>query len=448
MRINCPDGMVGSLLGTATAYVADQNINYGSEDSIRVSHNANVSLTFNTASSVLMKAGRSFLINNEGTSTVTLIAYNGGAPATIVVMNPGKCVLTALVDNPQTVANWKCEQLGTSGDQSDIYNLGITYAANTLTIKDAQGNNLSANNLGSVRMSSTTAGLQVNLRASANGSFTIDQTLNWEWGITAGANWANDRPFFLYVVNKGNTNIDGADGNSAFFLCDIWNLSVTPAAAKIGDVDAVAGTDEQGSIMLLGSYTEADYAALPCKLIGAFRMQYATATHKWTPSALSANDGIGQYALDATFGTTWTMAVNQNGAVAQAGGSTFLQVTGGDNTADVPLWTTTTYGDYTYKINRNGTFQIYFTTINEGNCINGDVANGLYLSLPYKATTSLTGVTIGSGRIVRATTNHSGLLYMSVANCVFIWDETGGVSANHFSNSNDDICINACIDGV
>ncbi len=384
-RINCPDGVVGALLGTTTAYVADQNINYGSEDSIRVSHNANVSLTFNTSSSVLMKAGRSFLINNEGTSTVTLIAYNGGAPVTIVVMNPGKCVLTALVDNPQTVANWKCEQLGTSGDQSDIYNLGITYAANTLTIKDAQGNNLSANNLGSVRMSSTTAGLQVNLKASANGSFTIDQTLNWEWGITAGANWANDRPFFLYVVNKGNTNIDGTDGNSAFFLCDIWNLAVTPAAAKIGDVDAVAGTDEQGSIMLLGSYTEADYAALPCKLIGAIRMQYATATHKWTPSALNTNDGIGQQALDATFATIWTMPVGQMGAEA---GKHFTTADG----ATALTFNPTNY--VLYRIQKNSTFICtHFHTSQDANGADG---TDVRWALPYY--TSVTSYISGSGR--------------------------------------------------
>jgi hypothetical protein len=101
-----------------------------------------------------------------------------------------------------------------------------------------------------------------------------------------------------------------------FFISDIWNLSTTPAAAKCGDIDAVAGTDAQGSILILDSVTEANYATLPCKLIGAFRMQYATATHKWTVQALSNNDGIGEQALNATFTTEYVLPVGQMGAEA------------------------------------------------------------------------------------------------------------------------------------
>ncbi len=432
MRVNLPDGCNNALLANSVAIVGDTNINYGDPDSIVVSHSANVNLTFNTSSSVLFKSNRSFLVSNFGTSTVTLLAYNSGVPATLAILNPGKAVITALIDNPQTTSNFKVERLGVSGNQSDIYNLGITYAANTLTVTDSQGNALSATNPGSVTVPSTTAGQTKVLRVTSGGSFTTDQTLNWEWGITAGANWANDRPFFLYVVNKGNLDFDGVDGSSMFFISDIWNLSTTPAAAKCGDIDAVAGTDAQGSILIMDSVTEANYASLPCKLIGAFRMQYATATHKWTVQTLSNKDGIGEQALNATFATEWILPVGQMGAES---GKHFTTADG------ATALTFDALNSIKYTLDKNGMIEIIVNLYHVS--ANGADGTNLKIALPYTPVNSL--LWYGQGTIIINTVISGAYPYTSSSYGTMFYTNYINISAagvlldNQFTNANDAI---------
>ncbi len=158
---------------------------------------------------------------------------------------------------------------------------------------------------------------------------------------------------------------------------------------------------------------------------------------------------LGVMALDATFNTTWTMVVNQMGAVAQAGGSTYLQVTGGDNTADVPLWTTTTYGDYTYRIFKNGSFLIQFTTLNEGNCVNGDVGNPLKLTLPYMPINSNLNQKVPAGRQVNATVG--SMLQLQISPNTYlatVGNQNGDIVGSNYTNANDDIECCAMICGI
>ena len=127
------------------------------------------------------------------------------------------------------------------------------------------------------------------------------------FGITETADWANDMPFFIYLVNEDNTA-----ANVGLFVTRSPCMAVTPAATYIHDKTAAAANDTQASI--LGAWADdAGKAAKPCILIGAIRMRWSTTTDDWTIQVLGNNDGIGQDRIDKTLSTTWTFPVGQNG---------------------------------------------------------------------------------------------------------------------------------------
>ncbi len=310
-------------------------------------------------------------------------------------------------------------------------NLGITYAAGVFKITGADGTALSSVNPAWITVKSTASGKIVTLKATVDSSFNDDahassSLTNMGWGIIETVDWANDRPFFLYVVNKGNTNIDGADGSSTFFISDVWNLSTTPAAANsIGDLSAIPITDAQGSILIMDTVTVADYVSLPCQLIGAFRMRWSTATDDWTVQALGNTDGLGESALDATFATEWTMPVGQNGAEA---GKHFT-------TADGATALTFSPDNYmNYILNKNGNFKVrgYFLT----QSANGADGTSLRVFAPYKNVSTRDSVgpaycTLNNIQYVGTSFLATGMYYIRfVANNTEIAD-------NLFANTND-----------
>ncbi len=197
-----------------------------------------------------------------------------------------------------------------SGETS---NCGITYSAGTLTLTDEAGGALSAINPCCVGVPSTTAGHNttvcfrspqtINDDANASSHLT-----NLGFGITETAHWANDMPYFLYVDNEDNTDI-----NAGIFLARKPGLSVTPTADYIHDKDAAAANDTQDSIF--GAWADdSGKASKPCVLIGAIRMRWSTTTDDWTVQTLDNSDGIGQDRLKKTFAKKWMMPVGQNGA--------------------------------------------------------------------------------------------------------------------------------------
>lgn len=251
-------------------------------------------------------------------------------------------------------------------------NLGISLSGTTLSVNDASGAALSASNYGQVGMASTTAGNVVCLAATANASFTAAQTINMGWGITEAANWANDVPFFLYAVNRSNSSIDGTDGNSAFFIARNPAMSVTPASANnIGDAVAIAATDDQTSILMLGTYTKANYVSLPCQLIGAFRMRWSSATTRWTPQAIGNTDGVGIVHVNKTLATRWQMPTGQMGA---SSGSFLLA-----NAGTAPAFSST---DYWYKLSITGEVRVQIHANGDGGT-DGAGAVRAQLALPF-----------------------------------------------------------------
>ncbi len=387
--VKVPDGIIGnkfSSVRTASGDILGTDL-----DLISVNPLAG-DITLTIQNDGLIVTGRAFTIHNESLLyKATIVADD----ATVIgyVLPSSIAIFKSLQDNPTTFTHWKNIGLGMGGNQSDIYNLGITYAAGVFTVTDSQGNPLSATNYGSVLVPSVTAGQTIRLKVTSGGSFNDDahassSLTNMGWGITETANWANDRPFFLYVVNRANSNIDGADGSSMFFISDIWNLSTTPAAANsIGDTGAIPVTDAQGSILIMDDVTVADYVSLPCKLIGAFRMQWSTATDDWTVQALTSKDGVGEQALNATFATEWTLPVGQMGAEAgkhytTSGGATAL--------------TFAPTNSVLYYIKKDGT--VICSHVHEDQSANGATVATILWILPYIVGGSLNNFANSGGK--------------------------------------------------
>jgi len=276
-----------------------------------------------------------------------------------------------------------------------VSNLGISLSAGTFSIVDAQGTALSSNpeNVGWVTAPSTTAGQYVTLKVTSGGTFIDDagasNIIGELFGVTTSIAWAQDMPFFLYVANRANSDIDGVDGSSVFFISRDPRMSTTPASADdIGDTGAVSVNKTQDSIFILQDVTIANYTSLPCQVIGAIRMQMS-ASDDWTVQALGNTDGIGKAQLEKTFGTLWTFPKNQNGANA----SSYLITSG----------TAPAFGveSYYYSINSSGIVNTWTDLQNDGGQV-GVGANAISLSIPYELESSVFGSIfpiIGGARI-------------------------------------------------
>lgn len=258
-----------------------------------------------------------------------------------------------------------------------VSNLGLTLSGGVLTVVDSQGEALTDENPGFVTVPSTTAGQLAVLKVTAGGVVNDDvnassHLTNLGFGITETTAWANDMPFFLYVVNKANSDINSADGNSAFFLARHPSLATTPAAANdIGDTGAISVNDSQNVILIMDDVTVANYTSLPCQLIGSIRMRWSAVTADWTIQTLGNNDGFGETQLNKTFATQWTYPLNQNGASA----GTYLIANGGT----APVFSS---NFYSYKINRNGSCRVMIVLTGDGGT-DGAGAVRAQVTLPY-----------------------------------------------------------------
>lgn len=294
-----------------------------------------------------------------------------------------------------------------------VSNLGLTLSGGLLTIKSANTSTLSNSNPGRVTMEGTTAGQMVDIRITAPITLQDDANAtsyftNLEWGVSAGANWAQDVPFFLYVANKSDANVTGVDGASAIFIARNPSIKVTPTSSNnIGNSASLPSTDDQTAIVLAGAYTKANYTSLPAQLIGAVRMRYATATHDWTIQTLGNNDGFGSEQLHKTFATAWNFPTAQNGA---ASGTNML-----DNGGTAPTWTNSRYW---YHVNRDGSIRLQIAFSGDGS---GDGAGAVQaeVALPTLCTMSDGGGSIDYlGSAMGATTISGG--------CIAIFEVTHG----------------------
>lgn len=277
-----------------------------------------------------------------------------------------------------------------------INNLSIELQAGVFKVVGIDGTVLSSENPGYVSVPSTTAGRTQILKVTSGGSFNDDShassdLTNTGFGITETVDWASDMPFFLYVINRGNTDIDGADGSSVFAIARNFSMKTTPSAANsIGDTGGGPVTDDQDSIIILADVTVANYVSLPCQMIGAFRMQWVTSTDDWTVQTLGNGDGLGATQIQKTFATRWAFPAGQNGAVS----GRFMLLNGATT---VPQWSTQTYF---YNILPNGNLWISVVLEGDGGTDGGGIGIAAQLAVPYMINTDhAQNIVIGIARV-------------------------------------------------
>ncbi len=224
-----------------------------------------------------------------------------------------------------------------------------------------------------VRMPSTTAGTNVDINLR-NYSYTFndaghgsDHLTNMGFGLTETVDWAQDVPWFLYLVNEDDTAV-----NVGAFIAKDPTLGVTPAAGAIHDKTAAAASDTQKSIFGMWA-DDAGKAAKPCTLIGAIRMRWDTTTDSWTVQTLGNNDGVGQDRLHKTFGASYAMPLGQMGARA----GTFLI----DNAGTAPLFTDNAFN---YNLGADGTVQARVRLVGDPGA-DGAGAVTAHMSIPYSS---------------------------------------------------------------
>jgi len=271
-------------------------------------------------------------------------------------------------------------------------NCGLTLAAGVLSLTDEQGGALAAANPCCVGVPDITAGLNETV------CFTAAQTMiddagasnltDLGFGITEAVAWANDRPFFIGVINEDDTG-----ANAGVFITLDPTMTMTPAAGSIHDSAAAAATDGQGSIYWWGA-DDAGKAAKPAVIIGAIRMQWSTATDDWTIQTLGAAqdttsntdlDGIGSLYIDRMTSQVFSMPLNQFGAVDDG---PFFCTGAVDGNTDVPEWATPASILYTYVLSKQGRVDVVFGTDAAGNATAGDLHQLLKLRLPYSLNTA------------------------------------------------------------
>ncbi len=311
-----------------------------------------------------------------------------------------------------------------------VVNLGLTLSGGELKVTAQDGTTLSNTNYGRVWVPGSSGGLSASVKVTASAILRDDANANSDltnlgFGITETAHWAEDVPFFLYVANRSNSNVDGVDGSSAFFISKSPCMSTTPASADdIGDTAAIPVNDSQDVILLIGDYTIANYVSLPCQVIGAFRMRWSTTTDDWTVQALGNKDGIGQTQLDKTFATEWTFPVGQMGAQS---GKHFTVTDGGTALTFDPT------NSVTYRLTKDGLCLVAFDFGTQS--VAGADATAVRWFVPYVAV----GTWYGSGLCQSAGSVFTSVQYIQtgLAYSFVAVSTDGALEDNDFSDTAD-----------
>lgn len=205
------------------------------------------------------------------------------------------------------------------------WNLGMTYSAGTVTIKGADGNNLSASNPGYITIrSNVTSGKLITYTLTSN--YTFDDSagtsvfsgslFGFQTGdATAGTYIAGIEsiPFFLYAV---------ADNNDAnlIFCCSRIPSQMTAASARLFNA-ASGGADNSYDLLALQSITTANYTDNEMTMVGSFEMN-KTAGDDWTIFTVTAGRvGFGRYAQDQYGAPRGTQGAAANSYFLNNGGT-------------------------------------------------------------------------------------------------------------------------------
>lgn len=359
------------------------------------------------------------LVNGGNTHEAATTGIHGVGAGSIV----GTTLAQALTNKDIT----KSVILGQNG----VFNMGCTLSGGVFTLTQANGSAFSATDFGGICMASSTAGQMRVLKVTAPASINDDShassdLTNIGFGITEAANYSNDRFFWIYAINRNDTDFTATDGDSKFCLSMNPAMQKTPSSsALIGDTAAAPATDNKNSIIIFGTVTEANYTSLPVKRIGAIRMRWSSSTTDWTIQTLTSYDGISQEALIYSFSQSQTYPTGQNGASA----STHLL----PNAGTAPIFTT---ANYEFISHPNGDITVMGSFSGDGGTDGAGAVTSL-LALP--ATTVTSATLIPCGHALGATT-------MTTGSHMFV-TLTGGLGYGTLSYSNATTDITAIQNG-
>jgi len=257
-------------------------------------------------------------------------------------------------------------------------------------------------------------------------------------GVTNSVLWGSAMPIFPYLINYDNTA-----ANVRLGLSRDPTAKTTPAATTGIGYKGTAATVAAQTNFVVAYTNNTTLNSKPCSLIDVGLTITGTTQdgtedgYIWTFAAPAAGDS-----LETLFSTTYTFPAGQNGAITQGGTATHLYVAGGDLATDVPTWATN-QGEYTYEVDPTGSCTISFTTVNSGNCTNGDVAAQLYLALPYNYAkgTNLQWIPLGACYIANNDYVFTGTLNTGNALLGLYFDIAGPLNASNLNNANDDLGV-------
>jgi len=241
-------------------------------------------------------------------------------------------------------------------------NLGMAVSGSTFTVLGAFGTALSLRNAAYISFPSSTAGITKIIRITANASMTTGSASDiagQRFGLTAGAAWNQDIPFFLYAV------LDSTETAVAFMVSRNPNARVSPVAASIGKAGATVNVDD-GDFFSLNNITVANYAEQSCVCLGTFRMRFNAANYFTVQALVLGEDGVNVFCENQNY-------VVDTGLFGAAAGSFFR-----DNGGTAPIWTNQ---QMTYSVERSGVVKVNFQY--ETNTTPGAGAVTTQMILPY-----------------------------------------------------------------
>lgn len=254
------------------------------------------------------------------------------------------------------------------------YNVGINLSGGTAKLVQADGNDFSDEDgeRGFIVMESqATPGKKQILTITEATHLFVDDSgasdiIGEEFGTTTLVAWANARPFWIYAVNRNDT-----DAGLKFAISPDPRATASPATANIGyHANPAATPSDRNFFFLTETNVTATHNEKPCLNIGGITMT-KTALDDWTVATLSFASGHG-IRNDALFGKKFTMPLAQMGAAT----GTYIQ----DNAGFAPVFTTNEYG---YALSKEGMCSIEFYLNGDGGTDGGGAVQSR-LVLPYK----------------------------------------------------------------
>lgn len=177
-----------------------------------------------------------------------------------------------------------------------ISNLQMRQVAGTFTVAGADDLPLSNDNKGYFS-SVDLLGKWASIKCSASGSFddalgASPSLTTYAFGVDDSIDSPEDVTFWLYGLNKNNTDCTNTDGGSVFAISRKPTTLSPSSTDDIGCPGSPAVADTFDLFYFLTSVTKANYLNQPIQILGRFRMRWDATLTDWTLQAFNGTDGM------------------------------------------------------------------------------------------------------------------------------------------------------------